>query len=97
MAGTATNALLPVVEKWARNRDRAANFAKFEGAGMASSAEVIVGSVNHLDTDELKAVIRDAVKVEGWNLWDPVALTIWCEDPGALPTYDFLNEDGEWK
>jgi hypothetical protein len=97
MSGTATKRLLPIVEAWAREQERAGNFAMVTEAGMAVDAEVIVGCVNYLDVEKLKALIRESVKVDGWNLWDPVGLTTHMHDAGSKPVFSLLDEDGEWK
>lgn len=88
--------LLAALQQWARQHDRAADFARVEGPRMAAFANVIVGQVNYADVEWLQEVIRDAVHDPRWRHWQATAVTVMHEmDDG--PRCLLLGADGTWR
>jgi hypothetical protein len=86
--------LLAALQTWADEQERAGAFSRVDDKTLASDAWVIVGHVNHLDHDSLRAVIRETVWDPAWRYCEPVGLTF-CDEAGAM-WFTKLGEDGEW-
>lgn len=96
MASIDVDRLVPVLQEWAQQRERAADFGRVTEGGMSKYAAVIVGQVNYLDVDELKALIRNAREDKIWRRWESVGLMVHVRDAESHPVFALLGEDGVW-
>jgi hypothetical protein len=87
--------LLAALQSWAEERERAGAFSHVDDKTLASDAWVIVGHVNHLDHDSLRAAIRATVRDETWGYCEPVGVAFIDEEGGMW--WQQLGEDGEWR